>query len=115
MTAGIAAIKGTYKGSVTIHDANPPESYTLEIEGRGSGGFVCGKAAISLVEQSGLTQVNASGEAQVGGLIAAVGQRLAGAAAKMMLADFFQRLDEEAIKKGRVATEPGCGAEPDVS
>lgn len=97
--AGIASIKGTYSGVVAIRDAVPPASYTLEIEGKGLTGFVRGRGTISLVEQGADTQITVDGDGQAGGPIATVGQRLIGAAAKMMLADFFRRLNEEAIRR----------------
>ena len=99
ITVGIAAIKGTYKGSVTIQDAKPLESYTLEVEGTGTSGFVRGKGTVSLVDQGSDTQVVANGEGQIGGPIATIGQRLIGTVAKMMLGDFFRRLDEEARRR----------------
>lgn len=98
--AGVGAMKGTYSGTVAIQDANPPVSYTLEIEGKGSTGFVRGRGTISLSEQGADTQVTVDGDGQAGGPIAAVGQRLINSAAKMMLADFFRRLNEEAQKRG---------------
>ena len=97
--AGVGAIKGTYSGTVTIQEANPPASYTLEIDCKGSTGFVRGRGAISLSEQGADTQITVDSDGQAGGPIATVGQRLIGAAAKMMLADFFRRLNEEAIRR----------------
>lgn len=99
ITAGIAAIKGTYKGSVTIQDAKPPESYTLEIQGKGTGGWVRGKGTVILANQGSDTQVTVDGDGQVGGPIATIGQRLVGSAARMMLGDFFRRLNEEARQR----------------
>lgn len=42
LKAGVAGIKGTFTGTVTLSDAKSPESYTLTVEGSFSGGFVKG-------------------------------------------------------------------------
>lgn len=97
--AGVAAIKGTYTGTVSIEEARPPESYTLQVEGQGTGGFVRGRGAVVLAERGDQTEVTVSGDAQVGGLIAGVGQRLLGGASKMMLGEFFRALDAEARQR----------------
>ena len=89
ITLGIAAIVGTYEGTVVISDKVARESYKLSVEGQGKPGFVKGDAAISLVEDGGTTTVNVIGTVHTGGAIARMGQRLIGAAAKMMQDKFF--------------------------
>ena len=89
ITLGIAAIVGTYDGTVVIADMVEHESYTLSVEGQGKPGFVKGNAAISLVADGANTTVNVTGTVQTGGAIARMGQRLIGAAAKMMQDKFF--------------------------
>lgn len=93
---GVASVKGTYTGTVVIEDVRAPESYSLVVDGKGSGGFVRGQGRISLAEEGSATALVVSGDATVGGAIAGVGQRLVGSAGKMMLADFFKSLDAEA-------------------
>ena len=89
ITLGIAAIVGTYDGTVVISDRVEHESYTLSVEGQGKPGFVRGEAAIALVSDGGTTVVNVTGTIQAGGAIARLGQRLIGSAAKMMQDRFF--------------------------
>lgn len=95
LSVGVAAVKGTYQGRLALVDKVPPEGYTLRVEGSGRPGFVKGEGRLTLTEQDGGTLVTVKGEAQVGGLIAAVGQRLLGAAARMMLSQFFSALEAE--------------------
>ena len=97
--AGIAAIKGTYAGSVAIREMKPPESYTLEIDGKGTGGFVRGHGTVSLADRGVATDVRVDGDGQIGGPIAGIGQRLMGGAARMMLGEFFRALNEEAQRR----------------
>src|SRR6058998_1798750 len=73
---GVAGLKGSYVGKVQLKDKKPPESYTLVIEGKGGPGFVKGTAKITLSEKVGGTELRCDADAQVGGLIAAVGSRL---------------------------------------
>jgi carbon monoxide dehydrogenase subunit G len=51
------------------------------------------------MEEDGGTRATIRGEAQVGGVIAAVGQRLLGAAARMLLEQFFSAMTAEVDKK----------------
>jgi uncharacterized protein len=95
LSVGIAAVKGTYQGRLAIADKNPPEGYTLRVEGSGRPGFVKGEGRLTLAEQGGGTLVSIKAEAQVGGLIAAVGQRLVGAAGRMLMSQFFSALEAE--------------------
>jgi carbon monoxide dehydrogenase subunit G len=95
LSVGVAAVKGTYQGRLAITDKKPPEGYTLRVEGSGRPGFVKGEGRLALTEQDGGTLVTITGEAQVGGLIAAVGQRLMGAAARMLMSQFFAALEAE--------------------
>jgi hypothetical protein len=89
ITLGIAAITGTYDGTVVISEKVAHESYKLSVEGQGKPGFVKGDAAISLVADGGTTTVNVAGSVHMGGAIARLGQRLIGSAAKMMQDRFF--------------------------
>ena len=100
MRFGLGAIKGTYKGKVQLKDRVPPESFTLVMDGKGTGGFVRSTARIQLTEVHGRTRLHAEADATVGGLIAAVGSRLIEGAAKKMMADFFQRLAGQLAGRG---------------
>ena len=90
MTAGVAAITGTFEGTVALADQVAPESYRLVMEGSGAPGFVNGDARITLRESgAAATTVEVAAEVEVGGTIARVGQRLLGSVSKMMLDRFF--------------------------
>src|SRR5215467_15558791 len=98
LSVGVAAVKGTYQGKLAIVDKTPPEGYTLRVEGSGRPGFVKGEGRLTLTEEDGGTRVTIRGEAQVGGVIAAVGQRLLGAASRMLMEQFFSALEAEIAK-----------------
>lgn len=90
MKVGIASVKGTYHGRVEILDLKPPESFRMKVEGQGTGGFMKGEGTLTLVSGDAETLIGYSGEAQVGGVIAGVGQRLVLAAARQIVNQFFQ-------------------------
>jgi uncharacterized protein len=93
MKVGVASVKGTYKGKVTLKDKRPPSHYVLSGEGQGGPGFMRGDLTIDLEEHDGKTLLKYRAEPQVGGLIAAVGQRMLNGAAKMMVEQFFKKME----------------------
>jgi len=93
MKVGVASVKGTYKGKVSIKDKQEPSHYVLSGEGSGGPGFMQGDVAVDLEEKDGQTMLKYSSEAKVGGLIASIGQRMLGGVAKMMLDQFFKKME----------------------
>ena len=89
LIVAMAAITGTYEGTVTLSDLAPPVSYRLTAEGQGRPGFVKGSAGITLRADGGKTIVDVAGTVQTGGPIARLGQRLIGGVSKLMLDRFF--------------------------
>jgi carbon monoxide dehydrogenase subunit G len=99
LTLTVAAISGSYTGTVAIVDKVEPEGYRLLVDGSGKAGFVKGEARVAIAaEDDGAqrTVVTVSGEGQVGGLMARVGQRLLGSVGQMMMDRFFACLREKA-------------------
>jgi carbon monoxide dehydrogenase subunit G len=95
LKAGIGAIKGTFKGEVRLEDMRPPDHYRITVAGKWALGFAKGSADFDLEEHEGATLINYSGELQIGGPIAGVGQRMIEGAAKTMAARFFAALETE--------------------
>src|SRR5438876_10532640 len=91
---GVAAVKGTFEGKVRLSDKKPPESYRLAAEGSGGPGFVKADTVITFPAADGGTRVSYNADAQVGGLIAGVGQRMIGGVSKMVAEQFFNRMSE---------------------
>lgn len=94
--AGIGMIKGTFKGNVRLEDMRSPEHYRITVDGKGGPGFVKGSGDFDLEESDGATLIRYTGEMQVGGAVAGVGQRMIEGAAKMMASRFFKSLETEA-------------------
>ena len=95
MKAGVGAIKGTFKGTVRLVELRPPTHYQMIVEGKGGPGFVKGNGEFELTESDGATAIAYTGEMQVGGVIASVGQRMIEAAAKMLAGKFFGELEKQ--------------------
>ncbi len=100
MKVGVAAVKGTYQGKVTISDKEPPHRYRMLVEGSGGPGFVRGEAVVELSPDGAATIVKVRGDGQVGGTVAGVGQRMLSGVAKMLMGQMF-----DCVKKRAEASE----------
>ena len=96
LVVGLGSIKGRYQTKITLANQVVMRSYKLTVQGEGSPGFVRGEAQVSLEAKEGKTLVNVEGDAQVGGTIARVGQRLLGSVNKRMMDGFFNCLQKAA-------------------
>ena len=92
LTVALAAITGTYEGTIELSDKAPPSSYRMRVEGQGRPGFVKGEATITLRADGSETIVDVEGQVHTGGTIARLGQRLVANVSKMMQDRFFSNL-----------------------
>jgi carbon monoxide dehydrogenase subunit G len=82
--------------SVELKDKVEPEKFSMVIDGKGGVGFTKGTASIVLEEQPGpVTVMTYRSDVQVGGKIAAVGQRLLESVGKMMTRQALDALNKE--------------------
>jgi hypothetical protein len=93
---GIGAIKGVFTGTVRLEDMRSPEHYRIVVKGKGAPGFLKGSGNLDLEEQGEGTLIRYTGDLQLGGTLASVGQRMIQASAKMMASQFFTALEVEA-------------------
>ena len=96
LNVNVAGVSGQYSGTVAMLDKQEPTSFRLEVEGSGKGGFIKGGASIELAPDGVGTVVHVKGDAQIGGLMARIGQRLLGSVNRMMMDRFFACLLEKA-------------------
>lgn len=96
LTAGVGPIKGVFTATVSLAEITAPSHYKLTVEGKGQPGFVKGSGELNLAEDGEATSIQYSGEINVGGLLASVGQRMIQGAANMMAGRFFSALEQEA-------------------
>ena len=95
MAVKVGPVSAKFNGKVTLSDVQPPESYTIAFEGQGGvAGFGKGQAKVGLTPlDDGHCDLQYDVQAQVGGKIAQLGQRLIDGAAKNMAEDFFARFE----------------------
>ena len=82
VTVGVGPVRGSYDARVSLLERDPPRSYRMRLEGNGRLGFANGDALVTLEETDGVTVVTVRGDAQVGGAVARVGQRMMGSVAQ---------------------------------
>jgi len=97
----VGPVKAKFKGKVQLTDLDPPNGYKISGQGDGGiAGFAKGGATVRLSDgPDGGTILSYDVEAQIGGKLAQLGQRLINGAAKKMADDFFARF-AEAVKAG---------------
>jgi uncharacterized protein len=86
----VGPVKARWKGKVKLSDIDPPNGYRISGEGEGGvAGFAKGAATVALTDKDGGTLLSYNVEAQIGGKLAQLGQRLINSAAKKTADDFF--------------------------
>jgi carbon monoxide dehydrogenase subunit G len=87
----IGPVKAKFKGKVTLSDLDPPNGYRISGQGDGGvAGFAKGGATVALSDKDGGTLLTYNVEAQIGGKLAQLGQRLINGAAKKLADQFFE-------------------------
>jgi carbon monoxide dehydrogenase subunit G len=94
VTAGVAAIKGTYDGTAVLSDLDAGRSLSMRLTGAGAPGTIDATVQVALASVGDGTQVAYDADAVVGGMVGGVGQRMLTSVSKRMAADFFGRLAE---------------------
>ncbi len=73
----VGPVQGKFSGKVDLKDIDEPRSYTMIVDGRGAPGFVKATASVKLEAEGTMqTRIRYDADAQVGGKIASVGERL---------------------------------------
>jgi 2-furoyl-CoA dehydrogenase large subunit len=99
---GVAGIRGTYHARVEIRDKVEGRSLRLVGSAFGSLGFGSGSGFMNLQpEADGRTRLEYRYEAQLGGKLAAVGQRMLGSVMRYLIAQFFHSLERRISPLGR--------------
>ena len=94
MKMAIASMSGLFDGRVKLADQQPPNSFRLLVEGKGKIGFLKGDGLLKVEPGDETANVIYEGDVQIGGTMAAVGQRLLDTTSKMMIKRFFDKFAE---------------------
>jgi hypothetical protein len=91
----VGPISGAFAGLLSVSNEVPPASCTLTVEGKGKVGFVKGVGNIDMEDQGpGKTLMKYTGEVQIGGKVASVGQRLFDSVSRSMIEQALGKLNE---------------------
>lgn len=90
VTAGVAAIKGTYAGSCALSDLREHESLVMRLSGAGAPGTIDAVVDVAFEDLGDEgTKISYEADATVGGMVGGVGQRMLASVSKRMAAEFF--------------------------
>src|SRR5262249_40063353 len=106
----VGPVQGKFTGTVDLKDIDEPRSYTMVIDGRGAPGFVKANASVALEPEGAGARIRYDADAQVGGKVASVGQRLLEASARAIVKQSLEGLHENI--KIRAAAHRAAGQAP---
>ncbi|RLV50873.1 carbon monoxide dehydrogenase [Nocardioides mangrovicus] len=114
VTAGVAAIKGTYDGTCALSDLHEPSSLTMRLDGSGAPGTVGATVEVSFGDNGdGTTLLHYDADAVVGGMVGGVGQRMLTSVSKRMAAEFFTQVERAITDPSQVEeVAPATVSEP---
>lgn len=93
MKIRIGPVQGIFSGSVKISDLSPPNALHLSVDGKGAPGFVNGEGSLELSAEGQSTTLTYTGDAQVGGRLASVGQRLIESSTQALIEQSLESLN----------------------
>ena len=89
VTAGVAAIRGTYSGTCVLSDLDAHSSLVMRLQGAGAPGTVDATVNVRFEEVDAGTEVAWDADAVVGGMVGGVGQRMLSSVSKRMAGELF--------------------------
>ncbi|HVS65860.1 MAG TPA: carbon monoxide dehydrogenase subunit G [Thermoanaerobaculia bacterium] len=110
----VGPVQGLFEGTVVLTNLDPPNGYDLDIDGKGAPGFMKGTGSLRLVPDGDGTILHYEIDAQVGGRIASVGQRLVESSAKVITRQGLQGLERQ-LGGGATATAADAAPAPAAS
>jgi carbon monoxide dehydrogenase subunit G len=90
----VGPVQGIFQGEINLSDIVEPDSYQMQVDGKGAPGFVKATGKVHLETRDSHTFMEYSGQAHVGGRIASVGQRLMDSAARSIIRQSLEALNE---------------------
>jgi carbon monoxide dehydrogenase subunit G len=101
----VGPVKGQFQGTLQLSDLRPLEGYHMRLDGKGPAGFMNGEGDLRLAGDGASTVLSYDLDAQVGGRIAGVGQRLIESSAKSITRQGLEGLARELAAMGPVQEE----------
>lgn len=92
----VGPVKGQFQGTLQLSDLVPLEGYHMKLDGKGPSGFMNGHGTLRLADaEGGTTTLTYDIDSQVGGRVAAVGQRLLETSARSITRQGLEGLARE--------------------
>ena len=91
----VGPVQGKFMGDVVMGDINEPESCTISVDGKGAPGFVKGTGTLRLEADGDMTTLHYVGDADVGGRLASVGQRMLETSANAIIRQSLEGLGQQ--------------------
>lgn len=111
VSAGVAAIRGTYDGTAVFSQEVPQESFVLSLAGAGGPGTINADVTVEMAEAAdGGTDLTWTADATVGGPVGGVGQRMLSGVAKRLAGQFFANIDNELRRRASGEAGPATTA-----
>jgi len=120
VTAGVAAIRGTYSGSCVMSDLDSHSSLVMRVQGAGAPGTVDATVNVRFAEVDDGTEVAWDADAVVGGMVGGVGQRMLSSVSKRMAGEMFDAVGRElagppvVAQPAQASVETPAGGGPQV-
>jgi uncharacterized protein len=93
VTAGVAAIRGTYDGTCALSDLVEHESLVMRLRGAGAPGTIDATVNVAFEDAGdGSTRIGYDADAIVGGMVGGVGQRMLTSVSRRMAQEFFDNV-----------------------
>lgn len=96
----VGPVKGQFQGTLRLTDVRPLEGYHMKLDGKGPAGFMNGEGDLRLTDAGSSTVLAYDIDSQVGGRVAAVGQRLLESSAKSITRQGLEGLARELAAMG---------------
>lgn len=112
LTVQVGPVRGQFDGTLEMTERVEPERYHMKLAGQGASGFLTGEGEVRLeeAEEGAATVLHYDLEAQVGGRIAGVGQRLLDSSARVIARQGLEGLERQlAVRHVAAGGEPGGG------
>jgi uncharacterized protein len=91
----VGPIGARFASVITVSEVDPPNSYTLTVEGQGgTAGIVNGSAQVRLTGEGDATLLSYEVAAKIGGRLAQLGGPIVDATAKRLASSFFKKFGE---------------------
>lgn len=104
----VGPVKGQFQGTLELSDLVPLTGYHMKLNGSGPAGFMNGEGKLRLADAPEGTTLQYDLDAQVGGRVAGVGQRLLESSAKSITRQGLEGLSRElqALKDASATAAP---------